>query len=107
MWCTSPHTQRGAVTTRANVDSGEGDRKSTRLNSSHLVISYAVFCLKKKNNDDLDNNRSKQCHPFPHELYCIDGLRCLEQPHLLAVLCTGNRSYAKDLRRTRRIFVIY
>src|SRR2546426_6995097 len=32
-----------------------GDRKSTRLNSSHLVISYAVFCLKKKstvNNND-------------------------------------------------------
>src|SRR5256885_6344748 len=27
----------------------DGDRKSTRLNSSHLVISYAVFCLKKKN----------------------------------------------------------
>src|SRR3989454_2261644 len=28
------------------------DRKSTRLNSSHLVISYAVFCLKKKKNND-------------------------------------------------------
>src|SRR2546426_5061308 len=28
--------------------STESDRKSTRLNSSHLVISYAVFCLKKK-----------------------------------------------------------
>src|SRR5437588_9318799 len=27
---------------------GPGDRKSTRLNSSHTVISYAVFCLKKK-----------------------------------------------------------
>src|SRR3989442_12060716 len=27
----------------------EGDRKSTRLNSSHVRISYAVFCLKKKN----------------------------------------------------------
>src|SRR5256885_12984599 len=27
------------------------DRKSTRLNSSHLVISYAVFCLKKKNTE--------------------------------------------------------
>ena len=26
-----------------------GDRKSTRLNSSHVKISYAVFCLKKKN----------------------------------------------------------
>src|SRR5256885_3937628 len=37
----------------ATVDAGAGarsaaDRKSTRLNSSHLVISYAVFCLKKK-----------------------------------------------------------
>src|SRR2546426_7446302 len=29
-------------------DIGKIDRKSTRLNSSHLVISYAVFCLKKK-----------------------------------------------------------
>src|SRR5205814_9102426 len=28
-----------------------GDRKSTRLNSSHLGISYAVFCLKKKKNE--------------------------------------------------------
>src|SRR5256885_12806903 len=35
---------------RSNVT---GDRKSTRLNSSHLVISYAVFCLKKK--DHLDS----------------------------------------------------
>src|SRR5256885_10442312 len=30
-----------------------GDRKSTRLNSSHLVISYAVFCLKKKKTDNM------------------------------------------------------
>src|SRR5260221_1097642 len=30
---------------------GHRDRKSTRLNSSHTVISYAVFCLKKKKND--------------------------------------------------------
>src|SRR3989454_1887309 len=30
------------------------DRKSTRLNSSHLVISYAVFCLKKKNGRELE-----------------------------------------------------
>src|SRR5256885_13152133 len=32
------------------------DRKSTRLNSSHLVISYAVFCLKKKNIQSTRNN---------------------------------------------------
>src|SRR2546422_7897372 len=31
---------------------GEQDRKSTRLNSSHGYISYAVFCLKKKNKKD-------------------------------------------------------
>src|SRR2546426_4305291 len=32
------------------------DRKSTRLNSSHLVISYAVFCLKKKINKKYDSH---------------------------------------------------
>src|SRR5437868_10985503 len=35
----------------ANVSGLLGDRKSTRLNSSHVSISYAVFCLKKKSND--------------------------------------------------------
>src|SRR5947209_9648183 len=34
------------------TDIGQRDRKSTRLNSSHANISYAVFCLKKKKNDD-------------------------------------------------------
>src|SRR5256885_12209607 len=37
------------------------DRKSTRLNSSHLVISYAVFCLKKKNKSNLI--RSQMTNP--------------------------------------------
>src|SRR5260221_2924155 len=38
-----------------NLVGGHGeaeDRKSTRLNSSHTVISYAVFCLKKKNTEE-------------------------------------------------------
>src|SRR5256885_14647594 len=40
---------RKAVGQRGNQHRARmGDRKSTRLNSSHLVISYAVFCLKKK-----------------------------------------------------------
>src|SRR5690348_17453100 len=34
---------------RARLPARRGDRKSTRLNSSHPSISYAVFCLKKKN----------------------------------------------------------
>src|SRR2546426_11400044 len=36
---------------------GGADRKSTRLNSSHLVISYAVFCLKKKKNNNKPNDK--------------------------------------------------
>src|SRR2546426_9166326 len=39
----------------------DGDRKSTRLNSSHLVISYAVFCLKKKKTNTVSN----MGHPSP------------------------------------------
>ena len=38
-----PEVMFGALSQRTK------DRKSTRLNSSHVVISYAVFCLKKKN----------------------------------------------------------
>src|SRR5437762_5424659 len=38
----------GSATLPANAALAGGDRKSTRLNSSHRCISYAVFCLKKK-----------------------------------------------------------
>src|SRR5690606_40385610 len=38
-----------AVARMAGLVERTGDRKSTRLNSSHVKISYAVFCLKKKN----------------------------------------------------------
>src|SRR5256885_17220456 len=51
----SPRARQGYVSVVAGAQScraarwrPRGDRKSTRLNSSHLVISYAVFCLKKK-----------------------------------------------------------
>src|SRR5260221_4729862 len=44
------------------------DRKSTRLNSSHTVISYAVFCLKKKNN--FSTALLKLPH-FTHTTHCI------------------------------------
>src|SRR5438034_3941489 len=53
---TRAHAPRGSLRTSRSFWSGESvdgrarctDRKSTRLNSSHTVISYAVFCLKKK-----------------------------------------------------------
>src|SRR5947207_8582357 len=44
---------------RPCVDRRTEDRKSTRLNSSHTVISYAVFCLKKKN-ENLDPTDGEQ-----------------------------------------------
>src|SRR5258708_29845465 len=39
-----------ALEQEAHHPTRDGDRKSTRLNSSHQIISYAVFCLNKKNN---------------------------------------------------------
>src|SRR5256885_5156732 len=43
----------------------DGDRKSTRLNSSHLVISYAVFCLKKKKKYYVSLDRTAYGNPLP------------------------------------------
>src|SRR3712207_7390840 len=53
------HATGGGDDDRDGVDEGAGaeDRKSTRLNSSHANISYAVFCLKKKKNTT--------SHPLP------------------------------------------
>src|SRR5438034_11655649 len=44
-----------AAKVRLTAPRFSSDRKSTRLNSSHTVISYAVFCLKKKNNEDYND----------------------------------------------------
>src|SRR5690606_41398219 len=43
-----PESERSALLRSAVCAAVEADRKSTRLNSSHVKISYAVFCLKKK-----------------------------------------------------------
>src|SRR5258708_27086472 len=45
-----------AILAGAVVMLHEADRKSTRLNSSHQIISYAVFCLKKKRSDGPPGN---------------------------------------------------
>src|SRR5438034_8832941 len=52
------------------VFSNVGDRKSTRLNSSHTVISYAVFCLKKKKNKIMNSERTNKNHL--HEYECLE-----------------------------------
>src|SRR5438874_4730506 len=49
-WTARISESRGGRATRlSEILAVQGDRKSTRLNSSHVEISYAVFCLKKKN----------------------------------------------------------
>src|SRR5207253_4892971 len=51
--------------TRADAAEMVVDRKSTRLNSSHVAISYAVFCLKKKNTKEIIiNKRGKNIEHF-------------------------------------------
>src|SRR2546430_9986259 len=51
------HEHQHARDEEGVVDGGDGDRKSTRLNSSHSQISYAVFCLKKKNSSAFSKTR--------------------------------------------------
>src|SRR5256885_13016024 len=65
------------------------DRKSTRLNSSHLVISYAVFCLKKK--------RKIKSHITPVLSLHLDA----PYPHVLAV--RHNRLNARRARPPRYV----
>src|SRR3712207_8182093 len=51
---------------RDRVEIIKGDRKSTRLNSSHANISYAVFCLKKKNISSLFIASTNPSHTLIH-----------------------------------------
>src|SRR5256885_12825819 len=56
---------------------GSQDRKSTRQNSSHLVISYAVFCLKKKKDHHVlivRQHLHQRRHPHPHQLTATPDL---------------------------------
>src|SRR2546430_5712876 len=66
------------------------DRKSTRLNSSHSQISYAVFCLKKKK---IKYSRSSPSQGFCHSFYAVhprltDGLRAVATPVLHNCSCS-------------------
>ena len=56
---------------RKKKQSKKTDRKSTRLNSSHGYISYAVFCLKKKTKNDVIVNR--KCKYIENKITNIDN----------------------------------
>src|SRR5256885_2452389 len=82
---------------QADLALPEEDRKSTRLNSSHLVISYAVFCLKKKKEYDVLDHLHDEGPLQRYQTDCVlrrgasEGLRS----HRLVVrLRLGLYSYA-------------
>src|SRR5438874_2874983 len=74
--CGRPDAGHLAGGQRARVDLRQEDRKSTRLNSSHVEISYAVFCLKKKKkrNKRRTSGNKQKCALQDHSAEAIDGL---------------------------------
>src|SRR3989442_11030127 len=58
------HRKTAFATTGTKVNAG--DRKSTRLNSSHVRISYAVFCLKKKKSQSPNQLPCRRPAPLPN-----------------------------------------
>src|SRR5438874_3902990 len=67
------------------------DRKSTRLNSSHVEISYAVFCLTKKNTTTLAATRLWAALAAVHRITPSVGHRCYTVPNLQSTSLHGQR----------------
>src|SRR2546429_2474375 len=75
------------------------DRKSTRLNSSHGYISYAVFCLKKKKNSELEDRF--------YQLYALTGVSSTSSsllPHDVATRPSLLAHASHDLRTSSHTF---
>src|SRR5260221_3795156 len=70
LFCAARNVDRRASC--SGTAQGSADRKSTRLNSSHTVISYAVFCLKKKKKKKYSIVGSELTHYLPRtwHAYC-------------------------------------
>src|SRR5205807_4498153 len=85
----SPERPPAALTTASALTSSP-DRKSTRLNSSHLVISYAVFCLKKKKQKQTIKifDKHKKYHHLnrPIHLHTIMQIRLTHEQSLRLLL---------------------
>src|SRR2546430_12504054 len=77
------------------------DRKSTRLNSSHSQISYAVFCLKKKTND----HYIKLCTTLHYKIYSQHNtLSAILVNHML--VCAYNTDQTVEIH-VCQLFLIY
>src|SRR2546429_7345660 len=91
---TDPHggtlDLHSSETSFSNDSEGGTDRKSTRLNSSHGYISYAVFCLKKKKNITVQTTTHKHTP---------------DQPTLIAIIPTPTNATSYCTQRRTRIHV--
>src|SRR5690242_21343594 len=79
-WCLlrpcGPGMLLNAFTSTSNIRVRQ-DRKSTRLNSSHMSISYAVFCLKKKKKkkkEETQQKKQKQIIDIRYERYTVKDI---------------------------------
>src|SRR3989440_4662549 len=82
------------------------DRKSTRLNSSHDQISYAVFCLKKKKNrrslsSDQRMRHELNLHANPNPHRASDSRRDYDPSPLAVDLVRSRSTYRIEVRRQR------
>src|SRR5256885_1468638 len=77
---------------------GYRDRKSTRLNSSHLVISYAVFCLKKKKNRLKPRLSLSKIIQFPISLTALAVNRHTQEEYLNRAICVDIRLFRHLVR---------
>src|SRR5258707_5304264 len=67
-WLYAPYNSVGPDLSLLDEKLKFGDRKSTRLNSSHANISYAVFCLKKKKNTKQQSTETWNINMYCHNL---------------------------------------
>src|SRR5207245_4601057 len=71
------------------------DRKSTRLNSSHGSISYAVFCLKKKKEINVIQRKNCQGRPLQPQIAYKEGVECPQPGELPSVLSQPENNVQK------------
>src|SRR5688500_19980082 len=98
LWPTRPKSVTSTTTKSFNWEVKGLDRKSTRLNSSHLVISYAVFCLKKKIAFQHEDGHAGILYGGGFELLIAQVLACLVAIVFAGVARIG---ISLVLRRTR------
>src|SRR5690625_5419561 len=84
--------ERDSGSIRRGSNASPLDRKSTRLNSSHVAISYAVFCLKKKNSNSSGSSSKLEGEDGNNAIYealngkrSVDGRSTLNPSHRACV----------------------